>query len=64
VGRVRVTFERSPAGSLFPVEASHSINPFSIGGHFPLPNCLIVSSSPVLKEVETHLSKISLRVYL
>jgi hypothetical protein len=40
VGRVRVTLDKSPAGSLLPDEGSHSINPTSIACHLFLPNCL------------------------
>ena len=40
MGRVRVTSDKSPAGSLLPDEGSHSINPTSIGCHLFLPNCL------------------------
>lgn len=40
MGRVRVTLDKSPAGSLLPDEGSHSINPTSIACHLFLPNCL------------------------
>lgn len=66
MGRVRVTLDKSPAGSLFPDEGSHSINPTSIGCHLFLPNCLPSASSypDKGKGESTYLSKISLRVYL
>jgi len=50
VGRVRVTLDKSPAGSLLPDEGSHSINPTSIACHLFLPNCL--PSVPPYQEEE------------
>jgi hypothetical protein len=49
---VRVTLERSPAGSLFPVEGSHSTNPTSIACHLFLPSCLRSAPSRQLIEEE------------
>jgi hypothetical protein len=40
VGSVKVTLERSLAGSPTPEEAIHSIMPCSIGDHFPFPIAL------------------------
>jgi hypothetical protein len=37
---VRVTLDKSPAGSLLPDEGSHSMNPTSMACHLFFPNCL------------------------
>ena len=47
---MRVTLDKSPAGSLLPDEGSHSINPTSIGCHLFLPNCLPSARSPDQEE--------------
>ena len=50
MGRVRVTLDKSPAGSLLPDEGSHSMNPTSIACHLFSPNCL--PSVPPYQEEE------------
>ena len=50
MGSVRVTLDKSPAGSLLPEEGFHSINPTSIACHLFLPKCLL--SAPPHQEEE------------
>jgi hypothetical protein len=46
---VRVTLDKSPAGSLLPEEGSHSIYPVSICCHLPLPSCLSRQYHPLIR---------------
>jgi len=64
VGRVRVTLDKSPAGSLFPDEGSHSINPTSIGCHLFLPNCLPSALSPHQQEEDLLVQDIPSSVFI
>jgi len=63
VGRVRVTLDKSPAGSLLPDEGSHSMNPNSIACHLFLPNCL-PSAPPIIEEEDLLVQNIPSSVFI
>ena len=64
MGRVRVTLDKSPAGSLLPDEGSHSINPTSIGCHLFLPNCLPSARSPDQEEEDLLVQNIPSSIFI